>query len=109
MLGYLCLVFLIPVMFVSADVIHQVPLFILVFIAIFSVLQEVKRLQNVTWASVQISQEVSNRVEPFKLTGDIEGVSAAPLAVFTTFCSIDQMLQVLILHGSVLLGRRQAE
>lgn len=51
--------FLIPVMFVSADVVHQVALFILVFIAIFSVLQEVKRLQNVAWAPVQISQEVS--------------------------------------------------
>lgn len=33
----------------------------------------------------------------------------APLAVFATFCSIYQMLQVLVLHRSVLLGGRQAE
>lgn len=36
-------------MFVSGDVIHQVPLLIIVFIAVFCVFQKVKSLQNITW------------------------------------------------------------
>lgn len=56
-LGNLCLVFLVPVMFVSADVVHQVALFILVFVAVFSVLQEVEGLQNVAGAPVQMTNK----------------------------------------------------
>ena len=44
---YLGFVFLVAVMFVSADVIHQVSLLILLFVTVVCVLQEVERLQNV--------------------------------------------------------------
>ena len=46
---YLGLVFLGSMVFVGADVIHQVSLLVLLFIAVLCVLQEVERLQNVTW------------------------------------------------------------
>lgn len=101
-------------MFVSADVVHQVPLFILVFITIFSVLQEVKRLEYVAWAPVQhqeLSQAHQIHIESqstFKAQSLCESLRA-PLAVFAAFCSIYQMLQVLVLHRPVLLGGRQAE
>lgn len=101
--------FLVPVMFVGADVVHQVPLFILVFITIFSVLQEVKRLEYVARAPVQ-NKELSEAPR----NAHIERQSVlrslrAPLAVFATFRSVYQMLQVLVLHRAVLLGGRQAE
>lgn len=110
----LCLVFLVPVMFVSADVVHQVPLFILVFITVFSVLQEVKRLEDVAWAPVQ-NKELSKAHQTHTESQSIVKAESlceylrAPLAVFATFCSIYQMLQVLVLHRPVLLGGRQAE
>lgn len=62
------LVFLVPVMFVGADVVHQVPLFILVFITIFSVLQEVKRLEYVARAPVQ-KKELSEARRTHTLKG----------------------------------------
>lgn len=46
---YLGLVFFVPVVFVGADLIHQVPVLVLLFIAVLRILQEVKRLQNLTW------------------------------------------------------------
>lgn len=45
--GYLALVFLGSVLLVGADVVHQVSFFILVFVTVLRVLQEVERLQNV--------------------------------------------------------------
>lgn len=101
--------FLVPVMFVGADVVHQVPLLVLVFIAVFSVLQEVKRLEYVARAPVQ-NKELSEAPR----NAHIERQSVlrslrAPLAVFATFRSVYQMLQVLVLHRAVLLGGRQAE
>lgn len=44
---YLAPVLLAPVVFVGADVIHQISILILVFITVLSVFQEVKRLQNI--------------------------------------------------------------
>lgn len=46
---YLGLVFFVPVVFVGADLIHQVSVLVLLFIAVLRILQEVKRLQNITW------------------------------------------------------------
>lgn len=46
---YLGLVFLGSVMFVGADVVHQVSLLILFFVAVLCVLQEVERLEDVAW------------------------------------------------------------
>lgn len=44
---YLGFVFLVAVVFVSADVIHQVSLLILFFVTVVCILQEVECLQNI--------------------------------------------------------------
>ena len=43
------LVFLGSMVFAWTDVVHQVSLLVLVLVAVLCVLQEVKRLQNITW------------------------------------------------------------
>lgn len=103
-------------MFVGADVVHQVPLLVLVFIAIFGVLQEVERLEHVARAPVQ-NKELSEARRTHTLKGKaspeerevVRASVCAPLAVFATFRSVYQVLQVLVLHRAVLLGGRQAE
>lgn len=125
-LPYIRLVFFRSVLFVRADVIHQVSFLVLLLIAVLCVFQEVKRLQIVIWNPAQ-SEHFNPSCSVYQVTvrwgedgwmfgarGPGWGVCVCvcvcvPLGIFAALRSIDQVLQVLILHRSVLLRTRQAE